>query len=61
MKHLYTEAEKEAFKAGMEVMRTLAGYIAIHACLVSPDGGSPTEEEREICAEVARQIYAVVV
>lgn len=53
-----TEAESAGWKAGVEAMRELAGYVAIHACLVPPDGGAPTEEEREMCAEVARQIYA---
>jgi hypothetical protein len=47
-----------AHQTGVEAMRELAGYVAIHACLTPPDGGSPTEDEREMCAEVARQIYA---
>lgn len=51
-------AEEKGFRAGVEAMRQLAGYVAIHACLSPPDGGSPTEDEREMCAEVARQIYA---
>jgi hypothetical protein len=55
---VWSDAEETAFQAGVEAMRELAGYVAIHACLMPPDGGSPTEDEREMCAEVSRQIYA---
>ena len=48
-----------AFQAGATAMRELAAYVAREACLVPPDGGSPSEEEREMCAEAARQIHAV--
>jgi hypothetical protein len=54
----WSDAEETAFQAGVEAMRELAGHVAIHACLTPPDGGSPTDDEREMCAEVARQIYA---
>lgn len=42
---------------GIEQMRQLAGYIAIHGCLEPPDGGSPTEDEHDLCRRIARQIY----
>lgn len=31
-------------------------YIAIHGCLVPPDGGSPTESERLMCEDIAARI-----
>lgn len=52
-------AEQRAAVARREALH-LAHYIAIHACFPPPDGGSPSEDEREMCAEVARQIYAVL-
>lgn len=54
----WSDAEETAFQVGVEAMRELAGYVAVHACLTPPDGGSPTEDEREMCGEIARQIYA---
>jgi hypothetical protein len=38
------------------VERKRCAYIASNACLVLPDGGSPTEEERLVCEEAARRI-----
>jgi hypothetical protein len=34
--------------------------IACNACLVPPDGGSPTEEERLICEAASRNILALL-
>lgn len=36
--------------------REACASIALNACLVPPDGGSPTEEERLVCEEAARRI-----
>lgn len=36
-----------------------AAFVAEHACLVDPDGGSPTDAEAELCAEAARRIRAL--
>ena len=33
-----------------------AARIAREGCLVPPDGGSPTEEERQMCARIAEDI-----
>lgn len=33
--------------------------VARHACLVPPDGGSPTKEESEMCERVASAILAL--
>jgi hypothetical protein len=33
-----------------------AARIAREGCLVPPDGGSPTEEERQMCAQIAEAI-----
>jgi hypothetical protein len=33
-----------------------AARIAENGCLVPPDGGSPTEDEREMCESIATQI-----
>lgn len=37
-----------------------AAYVAINACLVPPDGGSPTEQERLVCEEASRRILALI-
>ena len=37
-----------------------AAYVAINACLVPPDGGSPTEAERLVCEEAHRRILALI-
>ena len=37
-----------------------AAYVAINACLVPPDGGSPTEAERLVCEEAYRRILALI-
>lgn len=36
--------------------RDRCARIATEACLVPPDGGSPTEAERLVCEEAARRI-----
>lgn len=33
--------------------------IAENGCLVPPDGGSPTEDERLMCEDIARSIRAL--
>jgi S-adenosylmethionine hydrolase len=38
--------------------REACARVAEHACLVPPDGGSPTEIEVEMCARAARFIRA---
>ena len=38
----------------------LAASVAANACLVEPDGGSPTEEERLVCDEACCQILALI-
>ena len=43
--------------ARVEGMRAAAS-IAANACLVDPDGGNPTEEERLVCEEAYRRIIA---
>ena len=35
-----------------------AARIAAEACLVPPDGGSPTEDEHNVCQEAKRRILA---
>ena len=37
-----------------------AAYVAINACLVPPDGGSPTEAESLVCEEAYRRILALI-
>lgn len=36
-----------------------AAYVAVNACLVPPDGGSPTEDERLVCEEAYKRIRAL--
>lgn len=37
-----------------------AAFVAANACLVEPDGGNPTEEERLVCDEARRRIIAMI-
>lgn len=36
-----------------------AAYVARNACLVPPDGGSPTQAEADVCDEAYRRIRAI--
>jgi hypothetical protein len=48
-------ARQQARDAALEE----AAVVAENACLVPPDGGAPTDAEREMCEEAARQIRAL--
>lgn len=48
-----------AWQAGAEAMRKAAANVASNTCLVPPDGGSPTEEERAVCEQVCRRVLAL--
>ena len=37
-----------------------AARVALNACLVPPDGGSPTENEAAVCAAASRYILALI-
>ena len=52
------ERDVEAIHAHVMQEREACARIAEEACLVLPDGGSPTEEECEVAAEAARRIRA---
>lgn len=54
----HTEATIENTKAGYADMRSVFAQIARNACLVPPDGGAPTAEERELCDLIAQLIMA---
>lgn len=45
------------YRAALEA----AADVAWHACLVQPDGGNPTEDERLVCEEAWRRILALPV
>ena len=47
------------WEAGAEAMRKEAAWVAEHAHLVEPDGGSPTEDEAAVASEAARRIRAL--
>lgn len=49
------KAEADAMVAAA---RRDAAYVAAHACLVEPDGGSPTPEEIAVCDEASKRILA---
>lgn len=55
--------ERDALRAQLQAARDEAledaAYQAQHACLVPPDGGSPTEEEIAVCDEAAKRIRAL--
>ena len=51
--------ELEAFaKLVAEKEREACAQIAIYGCMVPPDGGSPTEDERLLCEHIAHSIRA---
>ena len=41
-----------------EKEREACAQIAIYGCMVPPDGGSPTEDERLLCEHIAHSIRA---
>ncbi len=49
----------EAVMAAEAAERNRCALIARNGCLVPPDGGSPTEEERLLCEEIERRIREV--
>jgi hypothetical protein len=55
-------SERDAARAERRYVRSrtlrAAADTARSACLVQPDGGSPTEDERRVCEEAARRILA---
>lgn len=57
------EAEITRLRAALETARrdalVQAAFVARAACLVDPDGGSPTEEECAVAEEAARRIRAL--
>ena len=53
------EAVTAARREGAEEMRECAAMLAEMGCLVPPDGGSPTESEREMCDRIAAAIRAL--
>ena len=52
---LSSSAAERAVREALEE----AAKVAERGCLVPPDGGSPTESEREMCEAIARDIRAV--
>jgi hypothetical protein len=51
------EARAEGERRGIE----RAAEVASQACLVPPDGGSPTKDEADLCNEIAAQTRALPV
>ena len=60
--------ERERWNALMDDTRVLraievtlekAAVTARHACLVQPDGGEPTDDERMVCEEAEHRIRAI--
>jgi len=37
-----------------------AASVAANACLVEPDGGNPTEDEKFVCEEAYRRVRALI-
>jgi hypothetical protein len=48
-----------AIKHQLEKLVERCASIAKQACLVAPDGGSPTEDEYLVCEEAARRILTL--
>jgi hypothetical protein len=55
-----TDALLYARREGWEAGREAAAKVAEHGCLVPPDGGSPTNAEREMCEAIAVAIRAIL-
>jgi hypothetical protein len=51
---------QQAEIAKLRAALTKAVEIAREGCLVPPDGGSPTEEAREMCERIAERIAALL-
>jgi len=55
-----TEADRKALLSHIQDIRRDTArdcaIIALNGCLVLPDGGSPTEAEREMCEAIAASI-----
>lgn len=49
----------ESVKAARNDALDEAAYVAMHACLAPPDGGSPTEAEADLCDEADKRIRAL--
>ena len=49
---------KDFAKLVAEKERDACAQIAIYGCMVPPDGGSPTEDERLLCEHIAHSIRA---
>lgn len=67
--HKYEEMKKKLQRGFTEAdmmaaVRTAAlkeaAEVASNACLVPPDGGSPSEVEREVCEVAAARILALI-
>ena len=53
----YTASDMHAYaQAAVMAERERCALIAVSGCLVPPDGGSPTDDERLLCGEIARRI-----
>lgn len=56
----HAAALREAEAKARDTALVWAAYIARHACLVPPDGGSPSPEEVAVCDETEKRILACV-
>lgn len=54
----WTTLERSAALDAWNAATKSAAKIAQEACLVLPDGGSPTQEEADICEEAKRRILS---
>ena len=54
----YKNRLKAFGKLVAEKEREACAQIAIYGCMVPPDGGSPTEDERLLCEHIAHSIRA---
>jgi hypothetical protein len=56
VERIIVAAHQPAAGAEREAILEEAAIIAENGCLVDPDGGSPTEQEYELCQEIASRI-----
>ena len=55
----YMAGSADGRRKGWNEALEAAAYVAVNACLVPPDGGSPTEDERLVCEEAYKRIRAL--
>ena len=57
--HRWRGMPRDQARIAKDLVKEIAAKIAEKGCLVPPDGGSPTEDERIMCENIALSIRAL--